>query len=101
MLRYPSLVVDPRDDLVAATRRYRRTEAAHEEARQMVIDAVIAALRANLGPTEVERLSPFTGAYIRKLAREHGIPPAAPGPKPESGRSSARSVGRAPVSGRE
>jgi hypothetical protein len=43
-----------------------------------MIDAVIAALRADLGPSEVERLSPFTGAYIRKLAREHGIPPAGP-----------------------
>jgi hypothetical protein len=77
-------VTDPRDELVAATRRYRRTEAAHEEARQAMVAAVIAALRSNVGPTEVERLSPFTGAYIRRLAREHGIPPAAPGPKPEA-----------------
>jgi hypothetical protein len=70
-----------RDDLAAATRRYRRTETAHEEARQDVINAVLAALRAGVGPTEVERLSPFTGAYIRKLARDNGIPPAPPGPK--------------------
>jgi hypothetical protein len=90
VLRYSSPVTDPRDELVAATRRYRRTETAHEEARQAVIDAVVTALRANLGPSEVERLSPFTGAYIRKLAREHGIPPAGPGPKRGSRRSSPR-----------
>lgn len=74
-------VTDPRDELAAATRRYRHTEAAHEKARQVAIDAVLTALRANIGPTEVERLSPFTSAYIRKLARENGIPPASPGPK--------------------
>ena len=74
-------MADEREALIAATRRYQRTEAAHEEARREAIDAVIAALRAGLGPTEVERLSPFTGAYIRKVARENGVPPAAPGPK--------------------
>lgn len=87
------MVADARDDLVAATRRYQRTEAAHQEARQAVIDAVIAALRANLGPSEVECLSPFTSAYIRKLAREHGIPPASPGPKRGTHRSSPRQAG--------
>jgi hypothetical protein len=80
-LRYPSSVTDPREQLLAATRRYQRTEADHAEARQQVIEAALAALRANIGPTEVERLSPFTAAYIRRLAREQGIPPAAPGPK--------------------
>lgn len=72
---------DPRDELKAATRRYERTGAAHEEARQAAIAAALTALRAGIGPTEVERLSPFTGAYLRKLAREAGIPAAPPGPK--------------------
>jgi uncharacterized protein (DUF2267 family) len=80
-LRYHVVVTDARNELVAATKRYQQTEGAHEQARQAVIAAVIAALRANLGPTEVQQLSPFTAAYIRKLAREHGIPPAEPGPK--------------------
>jgi hypothetical protein len=74
-------MADARDALIAATRRYQRTETAHDEARQEAIQAVLAALRAGVGPTEVERLSPFTGAYIRKLARENGVPPAPPGPK--------------------
>ncbi|MEV4493161.1 hypothetical protein AB0K04_23965 [Micromonospora coxensis] len=42
---------------------------------------MVAALRGGIGPAEVERLSPFSGAYVRKLAREHSIPPAPPGPK--------------------
>lgn len=74
-------VTDAREQLSAATKRYRRTEAAHETAREAVIMAVVAALRGGLSPTDVERLSPFSGAYIRKLAREHAIPPAPPGPK--------------------
>ncbi|GAA1554404.1 hypothetical protein GCM10009741_68610 [Kribbella lupini] len=84
-------MADLRDDLSAATRRYRETEAAHEEARQEVLAAVLASLRAGVTPTEVERLSPFTAAYIRKVARAEGVPPAPPGPKRaavgESGRS--------------
>ena len=75
-------MADERDALIAATKRYQRTDSAHEEARQQAIQAVLVALRAGIGPTEVERLSPFTGAYIRKIARENGVPPAAPGPKP-------------------
>jgi hypothetical protein len=82
-------VTDPRERLAAATRRYRRTESAHDEARHEVIEAVLTALRADMLPSEVERISPFTGAYIRRLAREHGIPPAPPGPKSASKSASA------------
>lgn len=74
-------MADERDVLIAATRRYERTEMAHQDARQQAIQAVLAALRVGIGPTEVERLSPFTSAYIRKIARENGVPPATPGPK--------------------
>lgn len=81
-LRYSRAMGDVREDLAAATRRYRQTEAAHDAARRAVIAAVVAALRAGVSPTEVQRLSPFTGAYVRKVARDSGIPPAAPGPKP-------------------
>lgn len=74
-------MTDERKRLVAATDRYREMEAAHEEARRNVIAAALAALRAGVAPTEVERLWPFTGAYLRRLARDEGIPPASPGPK--------------------
>ncbi|WP_073254849.1 hypothetical protein [Cryptosporangium aurantiacum] len=74
-------MTDPREQLEAATTHYRHTESEHQTARQALIDAVITALKADITPTEVERLSPFTSAYIRRLAREHDVPPAAPGPK--------------------
>jgi hypothetical protein len=64
---------DELETLDAATRRYRRTEKAHKESRDAAIEAVIAALKAGKRPAEVERRSPFTGAYIRKIARERGI----------------------------
>jgi hypothetical protein len=74
-------MTDPRSALIAATKRYLRTEADHEAARQDAIEAVLTALRAGVGPTEVARLSPFSATYVRRLAREHGVPPAPPGPK--------------------
>ncbi|HET6293534.1 MAG TPA: hypothetical protein VFG33_09170 [Kribbella sp.] len=74
-------MTDLRADLTSATARYRKTETAHEQARNETMAAVLAALRGGVPPTEVERLSPFTAAYIRRVARSEGIPPAAPGPK--------------------
>ena len=56
-----------------ATRRYRQTEKAHERAREEVISAVVKALEAGERPTDVTGWSPFTAAYVRKLARAHGI----------------------------
>jgi hypothetical protein len=75
------LVTDLRDELKSATLRYRETEAAHEQSRTEMLAAVLAALRGGVPPTEVERLSPFTAAYIRRVARAEGVPPATPGPK--------------------
>ncbi|GAA2990629.1 hypothetical protein GCM10017559_08340 [Streptosporangium longisporum] len=70
---------DPLSDLDASTRRYRETETAHEQARQTVIADVIAALRAGARPTDVTARSPFTAAYVRKLARDNNIEPAKKG----------------------
>ena len=56
-----------------ATRRYQQTEKAHERAREEVISAVVQALEAGERPTDVTSWSPFTAAYVRKLARGHGI----------------------------
>lgn len=80
-MRYTGLVSDLREDLKSATQRYRETEAAHEHSQKDVLSAILAALRGGVTPTEVERLSPFTAAYIRRVARAEGVPPAAPGPK--------------------
>ncbi len=82
MCRYAGRVSkDARQDLIAANESYRATESAHEDARRRVVAAVVAALRAGIAPTEVSGLSPFTATYVRRIARENGIPPAAPGPK--------------------
>lgn len=59
--------------LSTSTRKYRRTEQAHKDARAETIQVVLDALRAGAKPTEVVNASPFTAAYVRKLARENGI----------------------------
>jgi hypothetical protein len=73
--------MDEAEALNAATKRYLQTQARHEDARQAAIAAVVAALRSGMRPTDVTARSPFTAAYVRSLGREHGIGPAAPGPK--------------------
>jgi hypothetical protein len=62
-------------ELDATTRRYRRTEKAHDESRQAALAAVVAALKAGARPTEVTERSPFTDTYVRRIARENGIGP--------------------------
>ncbi|MFB9187429.1 hypothetical protein ACFFX1_55675 [Dactylosporangium sucinum] len=64
-----------RQNLTAAKTNYRRTEDAHTKARNELQEAVVAALRAGVGPSEAARLSGFTDAYVRKLARAAGLPP--------------------------
>ena len=43
--------------------------------------AIIAALEVGCTPTEVVGVSPYSDAWIRKMAREAGLPPAKPGLK--------------------
>ncbi|MEU9833250.1 hypothetical protein AB0D67_17130 [Streptosporangium sp. NPDC048047] len=64
---------NPLEALDDSTRRYRETEAEHERSRTAVIADVVSALKAGERPTDVVKRSPFTDAYVRKLAREHGI----------------------------
>jgi hypothetical protein len=73
MLRY-CVVVGVIEELEIATAGYRQTEAAHEEARARVVAAVLAALRSGQRPTDVAAKSPFTETYVRRMARENGIP---------------------------
>ena len=56
-----------------AARRYQQTEEAHERARAELVSAVVKALEGGERPTDVTNWSPFTAAYVRKLARQHGI----------------------------
>ncbi|MFD9247662.1 MULTISPECIES: hypothetical protein [unclassified Streptomyces] len=73
--------MDVEQALDQATQRYRETEEAHDQARKAAIAAVIAALKNGMRPTDVTERSPFTAAYVRRIARENGIEPAKPGPK--------------------
>lgn len=66
-----------------ATELYEATEAAHEAAREQAVSAVLSALRQGVEPTVVAERSPFTAAYVRRLARDAGIPPAKVGMKPK------------------
>ncbi len=66
---------DPLEVLDEATRAYLDTEATHKAARDAAIGAVVAALKAGKRPTDVATRSPFTDAYVRRVAREHGVEP--------------------------
>jgi len=73
--------MDSMTSLDQATARYRETEAAHNAARDEAVQAVLAALKGGERPTDVTARSPFTAAYVRRIARDNGIEPAKPGPK--------------------
>jgi hypothetical protein len=73
--------MDEMEALDQAAARYRDTEAAHDKSRQQAIEAVVNALEAGKRPTDVADRSPFTAAYVRRIARDNGIEPAKPGPK--------------------
>lgn len=75
--------------LDAAATRYEQTKEAHEAAKEDAIAAVVAALKADVPPTVVADRSPFTAAYVRKLARQAEVPPAKPGVKPRAKKLSA------------
>ena len=75
----------------AGTRRYHETEAAHERSREAVTASVLAALRGGERPTDTAAKSPFTGTYVRKLARDNGIPESpVRRPKPPAGTGVSR-----------
>lgn len=74
--RYNGTMDDPLEALRKATRRYRKTEAAHDAARTEAIYTVVEALRAGCRPTDVVSESPFEAAYVRRLARKNGIKPS-------------------------
>ncbi len=67
--------------LDATAARYKAAKETLEHARETVVADVVSALRAGAGPAAVARRAGFTDAYVRSIARAHGIPPASPGPK--------------------
>jgi hypothetical protein len=56
-----------------STQRHARATQAQKDATARSIADALASLRLGTPPTRVARASPFTGSYIRKLARDAGI----------------------------
>ena len=74
-MRYDNLM-DEHEAAVKTTGRKVR-DAPKNRADHLV--AVIAALKAGHRPTDVASWSPFSAAYLRRLAREAGVPRAKKG----------------------
>lgn len=60
------------------TKRYLRAKRTLDDAGKAAIAKALTLLRAGLGPSHVARLTPFTDSYVRKAARDAGIPAARP-----------------------
>jgi hypothetical protein len=57
-------------DLTKAAKAYRRTEKAHDEARQALKEAAVAALAAGVKQSEVVRTTGWTREYLRRLRKK-------------------------------
>ncbi len=68
-------------EIAAAHAEYEAAKAAFEAAQRRRIAAIVRGLKADIGPSAVARGVEVTDAYVRSIARAHGIPPAHPGPK--------------------
>lgn len=62
-------------ELAKDTARYRRAKAVMAESGAAAMTKALDLLRAGVAPSRIERLSPFTDSYIRKAARDAGLPP--------------------------
>lgn len=58
------------DELTQAAKTYRRTEKAHEEARQALKQAAVAAIEAGVKQTEVVKTTGWTREYLRRLRKD-------------------------------
>lgn len=69
-------------ELAAVTAKLRKIDKERDPLRERATQLVLDLLRAGTSPTEVVEASPYSAAYVRKLARDNDIPPAGPGIKP-------------------
>lgn len=58
------------DGLVRAAKAYRRTEKAHEEARQELKRAAVRAMAAGVKQSEVVKVTGWTREYLRRLRKD-------------------------------
>lgn len=62
-------------ELDQATERYRAAERAYVEAREHVHGAIVRALQAGIGTSEVGRHSPYDRNHVNRIRKDAGIPP--------------------------
>lgn len=70
-----------RERLIAATAKWRKLDSERDTARDEVLDAATAMLKAGAVPADVVRLTPFSDALVRSETRKRGAPEARRGPK--------------------
>lgn len=58
-----------------ATAKYRR----YEKAREELHEAIVAAFRAGIRPSDIERHTPYDRNHNARIRAEAGIPPTRPG----------------------
>jgi len=58
-----------------AVRAKARTETAADKARAALADAIADALREGMQPRDVVKETGYTREHIRRIAREHDVPP--------------------------
>lgn len=63
---------DAADELGKAAKAYRRTEKAHEEARQALKAAAVSALAAGVKQSDVVKTTGWTREYLRRLRKGGG-----------------------------
>lgn len=72
----PALMSPALDAVRLRTRELKRSECRNDQRRDALIAAIVMALAAGERPTDVTNASPFSAAYVRRLAKAAGIPPA-------------------------
>ena len=70
---------DVGEQLATRARAYQATLAEHERARDALHAAALAAWRAGWRPATISERTGLTASYLRKLAREAGLPAAPTG----------------------
>lgn len=75
MTQKRDLKVEAIAELEEAANAFRDSEALLNRDRDRLHAAVVAALRADVGPSEIERISPYDRQHIQRIRRAAGIPP--------------------------
>jgi hypothetical protein len=73
------VTADTAAELDARARDYARTLADHERARDNLHEAALNAWRAGMRPATIAEHTGLTTSYLRKLARDAGLPAAPTG----------------------